>query len=176
MTRAKKPEFQRFKPQNTLAGKVGKGGLPDDILDEADAVIEAFTFDFIPMAYEDLVKFQSALKKLERSQAPLTEAQKDTLMIPIMMIKANAGTFHYELLAEIAETMLFTIDCIERLNSDALEILHLQTRILNQLIDKATPEKITAFGSELLAEMDCAIERYRLKYPQSEKEKGKKQE
>lgn len=175
MTRTKKPEFQLFKPQNTLAAKVGRGGgLPEDILDEADSVIQDFTFDFIPMAYEDLVRFQSLLNDLSDVRTPLSQDQKDTLMIPVMMIKANAGTFHYDLLAEIAETMLFTIDYIDELNSDAREILSLQTRILNQLIERAKPEKITAFGNELLDEMDAAIERYRLKHPKPEKDKIKK--
>ena len=168
MTKTPKDKAKIIKPSNRLSLKVGKGGLPKKILNQAEKIQNDFSFDFMPMAYSELVTFKTQLKELSsREDSSLSDAAKDALMTPIMMIKANAGMFHYDLLREVAEDILYTLDYIDSLNTDALDLIDLQVRILNHIIDHARPGKITPNGLELIKEIDSAIDRYRKKHPQS---------
>ena len=167
MSKKTKDTAKVIKPNNRLSMKVGTGGLPQSILAQAQQAQEKFSFDFMPMAYKELVAFKTCLQALDHD-TDLDDDTKDALMTPIMMIKANAGMFHYGLLREVAEDILYTLDYIEDMNTDALALIDLQIRILNHILDNAQPGPITSNGLKLIKEIDLAILRYRKKHPHTE--------
>lgn len=161
----KSESIHYIKPKNHLAQKAGKGGIDDKTLKLANKIIEDYTCDFMPQAYEELLTFKNLVQTYVVSQPSLTTDVKHTLFTPIMTIKANAGLFNYKMLYEITDTILYIIDYINDLNSDAQSLLELNIKIVNHILERPASKTLDDFETGLLNEIDDAIQRYKNKYP-----------
>ncbi len=122
MSPRRKAEF--FSPPNYLKLKVGNGGLTEDILTKAQALLESNTIDFAPLAemYLDAI-----MKGIEQAKASKQNLDREVLiaaiLFPGMQLKANGGMFHYELVTRIADKFIQFMEVIEVLDDQALEII-----------------------------------------------------
>ena len=64
-TPKRRAEF--IKPLNTLKQKVGSGGLSEDILNKAQALLENNTVDFLPLAEMYLEGLMKGIEKSPRN-------------------------------------------------------------------------------------------------------------
>lgn len=160
----RKAEFIR--PKHTLKAKVGSGGLSDDILDKAQALLENHSKDFLPLAE---IYLSSLTKGIEKAQDPQYEDQSEyvisMMLYPAMQLKANGGMFHYPLITIIADKLIQFLEVIEKADLDAVEIvMAFHTTMRAIILGKITGDG-GSHGNDLVAALDEACTRYFDQFP-----------
>ena len=160
----RKAEF--FNPPNHLKLKVGTGGLTENILNKAQALLESNTVDFTPLAEMYL---DAMLKGVEQARTPIPELDRETIigaiLFPGMQLKANGGMFHYQLVTRIADHFIQFMEVIESVDPDALEIiLAFHTTIRAIILGKIKGDGGKR-GEELMDALTDACHRYFEKHP-----------
>lgn len=155
----RKAEF--VKPDFALKNKVGSGGLSEDILTKAQALLENNAVDFLPLGEMYL---NSLMRGIERAQRADENEDGESLitnmLYPAMQLKANGGMFHYQLVTKIADKLIQFLEVIEAPDSDALEIvLAFHTTMRAIIISKITGNG-GRHGFELMQALDEACMRY----------------
>lgn len=160
----RKAEF--IKPPNFLKSKVGSGGLSEEILDKAQALLENNTVDFLPLAEMYL---SSVMKGIEAAQNAEHKADNEyiisMMLYPGMQLKANGGMFHYPLVTEIADRMIQFLEAIETPDIDAVEIIVAFHTTMRAVVQGKITGMAGNYGAELLTALDAACRRYFEKYP-----------
>lgn len=163
----RKAEFHT--PPNRIKSKVGTGGLADDILNKAEALLENNTVDFRPFGelyLESITRGVDVVRDLPGSETS-DEYHISNILFPAMQLKANGGMFHYNLVTSIADRMIQFLEVIEVLDHDALEIVKaFQTTIRAILLGQIRGDG-GARGQELLDALNAACYRYLEKYPEN---------
>ena len=168
MTPRRKAEF--FNPPNQLKLKVGNGGLAEDILNKAQALLENNSMDFLPLGE----MYLDALSKgIEQARTPPegmeNEAIIAAILFPGMQLKANGGMFHYDLITQIADRFIQFMEVVDTVDSDALEIiLAFHTTIRAVLVARIKGDGGKR-GEDLLNALIKACYRYFEKYPINKK-------
>lgn len=162
----RKAEF--IKPPNTLKAKVGSGGLSEQILAKAQALLENNSVDFQPLAEMYL---GSMMKGIEFANSPSPDADAEgiiaAMLYPAMQLKANGGMFHYPLVTMIADRLVQFLEVIEEPDIDAVEIvLAFHTTIRAVVMGKITGTG-GRHGEELVGALSEACMRYFEKYPEN---------
>ncbi len=157
-----------IKPPNTLKAKVGSGGLSEQILEKAQALLENNSVDFQPLAEMYL---GSMMKGIEQSNNPGPDADAESviasMLYPAMQLKANGGMFHYPLVTMIADRLVQFLEVVEEADIDAVEIvLAFHTTIRAVVLGKITGTG-GRHGEELVAALSEACMRYFEKYPEN---------
>lgn len=121
MTPRRKAEF--FTPPNKLKTKVGGGGLTEDVLTKAQALLEGNSIDFTPLGEMYL---DAMYKGIEQARTPPEGMDNENIiaaiLFPGMQLKANGGMFHYHLISAIADRLIQFLEVVEEIDRDALEI------------------------------------------------------
>lgn len=169
MTPRRKAEF--FSPPNRLKNKVGYGGISEDILNKAQALLENNTVDFRPlgeMYLESVMRGVDHVKGLPDSQTS-DETTIASILFPVMQLKANGGMFHYNLVTLISDRLIQFLEVVEFLDKDALEIIQaFHTTIRAVLLGQIKGDGGVR-GSELLDALNAACYRYFEKHPEKKK-------
>ena len=163
-TPRRKAEF--IMPPNTLKAKVGSGGLADNILNKAEALLENNSVDFLPLAE---IYLESLMKGIVQVQKNPGEQDKEALisgmLYPGMQLKANGGMFHYPLVTRIADKLIQFLEVIEAPDEDAVEIvLAFHTTIRAVVMGRIAGDG-GEHGRELMAALNDACSRYVEHYP-----------
>ncbi len=152
---------------NTLKAKVGGGGLSENILNKAQALLENNTTDFRPlgeMYLDALAKGMQGAKAIT-SDSEHTEEIITDMLYPAMQIKANGGMFHYPLVTTIADRLINFLEVIERADDDCLEIIQAFHTTLRAIL----VGQIKGDGGQRGRELDDALKdacfRYFEKHP-----------
>lgn len=169
MPQKRKAEF--FTPPNMLKIKVGYGGLSDDILNKAEALLQNNSMEFTPLAEMYL---DTMMKGIEQARTPPEGMDNDTIiaaiLFPGMQLKANGGMFHYNLITQIADRFIQFMEVIDRVDPEALEIiLAFHTTIRAVLLGRIKGDGGKR-GEELMAALVSACYRYFEKNPHNKKE------
>lgn len=118
----RKAEF--FNPPNDLKNKIGNGGLSEDILSKAQALLENNTIEFGPLGEMYL---DSIMKGIEQARTPAAGADQEkiieAILIPAMQLKSNGGMFHYNLVTQIGDLFIRFLESIATIDTDAFEII-----------------------------------------------------
>lgn len=162
----RKAEF--IKPLNILKTKVGTGGLGDNILDKAQALLENTTIDFRPLADMYL---ETLRKSIERAQFSSDKDDSEQLiagmLYPAMQLKANGGMFHYPLITNIGDRLIQFLEVIEEPDYDALEIVLAFHTTMRAVIIGQIKGDGGKHGAELIRALEEACYRYLEKYPEN---------
>jgi hypothetical protein len=161
----RKAEFIR--PPNTLKQKVGSGGLSEEILNRAQALLENNTVDFRPLGEMYLDSLMRAIH-----QALTADSERDNpeqiisaMLYPAMQLKANGGMFHYPLVTRVAESLISFLEAIDAPDRDAAEIvLAYHTSIRAVIMGKVTGNG-GRYGDELREALTDACARYFTHHP-----------
>lgn len=165
--RTPKRRAEFIKPPNTLKAKVGSGGLSEDILNKAQALLENNTVDFLPLAEMYL---GSMMKGIENAKNTLHENDLEytisLMLYPAMQLKANGGMFHYPLVTRIADKLIQFLEVLDDLDIEAVEIvLAFHTTIRAVVLGRITGDGGT-HGADLLDALNDACMRYFEKNPE----------
>lgn len=164
-----KRRAEYIRPRNVLKEKVGSGGLSEDILNKAQALLENNTVDFLPLGEIYLNKLMAGIEKA-KNRRPTDDLEYciSNMLYPAMQLKANGGMFHYPLVTVIADKLIQFLEVIETLDLEALEIiLAFHTTIRAVILGRITGDG-GKHGKELVGALNAACVRYFEKHPHIE--------
>ena len=164
----KRRDAEFIKPPNTLKAKVGSGGISEEILEKAQALLENNSVDFQPLAEMYL---SSLMRGIETANTQTQQQEIETLiagmLYPAMQLKANGGMFHYPLVTSISDKLVQFLEVIEEPDIDAVEIvLAFHTTIRAVVLGKITGDG-GSHGQDLIDALDQACLRYFERYPEN---------
>ena len=155
----RKAEF--IKPLNTLKQKVGNGGISEDILQKAQALLENNAVDFLPLAEMYLSALMRGVEKAQKSYGEVDgESLIANMIYPAMQLKANGGMFHYQLVTKIADKLIQYLEVIEEPDADAVEIVLAFHTTMRAIIISRITGNGGRHGFELMQALDEACNRY----------------
>ena len=111
-----------YKASQMLQAKVGTGPLDERVVEKCQEIIDNNEVDFAPLAMEYLDKLSEAVKGIKSGDLA-TKAAVHSLTAPVMQLKANAATFKYTLIGNLANVMLSFLEAIKELDDDAIRWL-----------------------------------------------------
>lgn len=159
----RKAEF--IKPPNTLKAKVGSGGLSEDILDKAQALLENNTVDFSPLGEMYLANLMRGAEKANAMGKGDDIEQVISMMIyPAMQLKANGSMFHYPLVTSVADKLVQFLEVIIEPDADAIEIVIAFHTTLRAIVMGRITGDGGRHGKELLDALIAACQRYFERY------------
>ncbi|MGH1398789.1 MAG: hypothetical protein ACRBCT_06200 [Alphaproteobacteria bacterium] len=159
--REKRREAEFVKPQDTLRKKVGFGGLGDEILNQAQRLLEESTEEFEPLAKLYLDELTQAIEATKNA-GPMDDFESfiGMMLHPILHLKAHGAMFNYHLITQIADRLVQFIELIDTPDIEALEIILAFHTTMKAVI----AGKITGDGGEhgknLLAALHEACSKY----------------
>lgn len=160
---SQKAEFMQ--PLNVLRSKVGYGGLNDNILNEAQALLDRNTVDFLPMAEMYL---SSMMRGIERARHPRPGENTKTLiagmLYPAMQLKANGGMFRYPLVTRIGSKLIRFLEVIAEADKDAVDIVLAFHTTMRVVLMGRVSGSAGKRGDELMQELEAACLRYFERY------------
>ena len=158
-TPKRKAEF--IQPPNLIKEKVGSGGLGDDILEKAQALLENNTVDFTPLAEMYL---GGLMKGIEASKDSSTADDKEYLismmLYPAMQLKANGGMFHYPLVTDVADRLIQFLEVIDEPDLESIEIVLAFHTTIRAVVHGKIMGNGGDHGRELLSALNSACIRY----------------
>lgn len=162
-TPRRKAEF--IKPPNTLKAKVGSGGLSEDILDKAQALLENNTVDFSPLGEMYLSNLMRGIEKAcDMDRGDDTEQIISLMIYPAMQLKANGSMFHYPLVTSVADKLVQYLEVIIEPDEDAVEIVMAFHTTLRAIIMGRITGDGGRHGQELMDALVAACQRYFERY------------
>ena len=159
-----KKKVKFIKPPNTLKLKVGSGGIPQERIQNAQLAMEMFESNFSPVAHELIRKFSASLRGVEKAVATKTEFDRDSIVYPVMQLKANGGMFKYSLMSDVADICLQFMEAVNDYNNDTLEVIRAHENSLKSIIGNDLKGSGGHEGYKLVQELHHACQRYFKKY------------
>lgn len=162
----RKAEFIR--PPNTLKRKVGSGGLSEELLNKAEALLENNAVDFRPLGE----MYLEGLKRgIDAARAASDKADPEELiagmLYPGMQLKANGGMFHYPLVTSLADHLIQFLEVIAEPDAHAVEIVEGFHTTIRAVILGQVKGDGGRYGAELVTALEDACYRYFEKYPEN---------
>mgnify|MGYP001085751578 CR=1 FL=1 len=148
---------------NYLKQKVGSGGIPPKLIEDAQKVIENNEVDFTPYTQNFLdfisATIDKALKSKFRTHDHVTE-----MIYPVMQLKAHGGMFRQPLISEIAASALSFLENIYVLDDDALDVIKAHYNALKPILENRIRGLGGKEGQILVKELHNVCQRYYTKY------------
>lgn len=148
---------------NVLRQKIGTGGMDAVKLKLAQNKMDGNTVDFAPYAHkflDDLDHIVAMARTAQINDRPTI----NTIIKPIMELKANGGMFKYTLLSQVAEIILSLLEDVQTLNDDTYAIINAHQKSLRVIINNRLTGDGGKDGKVLANALYDAALRYRKKY------------
>lgn len=155
----KKSQPRVIKANYVLQAKVGSGPLDEKKITECQKVMDNNEVDFAPLAEEFLNKLKIAINEAKSGEIGLEEA-KQSMTQPVMELKANAATFKYDLIGNLANVMLSFLEAIKSLDKTVIEIVDAHHKTLTAIIHTKMKGDGGSNGKQLEQELKDACKRY----------------
>jgi hypothetical protein len=120
-------------PPNTLKEKVGSGGLDENVINKAQALLESNNVDFAPIAGMLMDVLNEAIQSA-KSGALKGEPAIEALIYPAMQLKAQGGMFHYPLVTEISNILVNFLETVTDLDKDVIDIIVAHKMTINAVV------------------------------------------
>jgi len=159
MTETKPDKPKVIKAQTNLQEKVGTGKIDEAIVEKCQSLMDNNDIDFQPLAMEFLDTLTKAIKAAKKADIDTKDAIGE-LTAPVMQLKANAATFKYDLIGNLANVMLSFLENINELDKDAISIIEAHHKTLTAIIIKKMQGDGGAFGKQMEEELKGACQRY----------------
>ncbi|PZP53441.1 MAG: hypothetical protein DI586_11050 [Micavibrio aeruginosavorus] len=154
-------------PPNALKQKIGSGGVSDDVISQAQGLLDNNKFDFKPDGEEILNNMLMAMTKARRETSlDNTEDHIVGIMFQAMLLKTNGGMFHYDIVTKIADKLVQFLEVIEQIREPELQIVEAYYTTLRAVFISEMKGPVDAKGQQLYAALVDACTRYFEKYHQ----------
>ncbi len=153
-----KPGVKIIKASTDLQKKVGTGVIDTAKVAMAQQMMESNTVDFGPVAQPFLDDLSQAVKNAKKDKD--NPKALESLMLPIMNIKANATTFNYPVAGEVTGTVLTFLEHVGRVDDEILIIAENLHRAVNLVIAQKMVGGKNALGEKLIQEFKDVCRRY----------------
>lgn len=151
-----------IKANYMLQAKVGSGPLDERVVEQMQAVMDKDTTDFGPIAQPCLETMDRVIKQAKTDNYDMKTAVAE-LTTPVMQLKANAKTFKYDLIGNLATIMLNFLEHLRDLDNEVIEIIAAHHTTLNAIIVKKMSGDGGPVGKQFENELKAACDRYMAK-------------
>lgn len=148
-----------IKADLTLQARIGNGPLDERVVERCQKIIDNNNVDFEPLATEYLEKLRVAITAAKKGSAP-TKALIQKMTEPVMQLKANAATFRYTLVGNLANVMLGFLEAVEKIDDNVLEIVSAHEKTLTIIVTKKMKGDGGEHGKMFEQELQSACNRY----------------
>ncbi len=152
-------ESKVYKANYMLQSKIGSGPIDAEIVEQAQKVMDENTVDFAPLAKEFLDKLQQAVEHARGGEQSMDEMIAE-MTGPVMQLKANAGTFNYDLIGNLANIMLSFLEGIKEMDKNAIEIVAAHHTTLTAIVNNKMKGDGGDYGRQMEQELKDACKRY----------------
>ncbi len=142
-----------------LQAKIGSGPLDERVVEACQKVMDRNDVDFTPLAVGFLSELEKAIEDTKKGKLKTKEAVK-AMTSPVMQLKANAATFRYELIGNLANVMLSFLESIKSLDEDVISIVEAHQKTLSAILAKKMKGQGGEPGKQLEDELKDACKRY----------------
>ena len=111
---------------------------------------------------EYLNQLETAIEDAKNSDQSMKETLQ-SLTGPVMQLKANASTFKYDLIGNLANIMLSFLEAIQEMDDDAISIVAAHHQTLKAIVLKKMTGDGGPVGKQMEDELKGACKRYFLK-------------
>ena len=154
-----------IKLPNLLKVKVGSGGLSEDILDKAQALLENNTVDFQPLGEMYLATLMKGIELAKNAGIKDdSEYVISSMLYPAMQLKANGGMFRYQLLSDVADIALQFLEAVDIGNDETYDVIKAHENTIKIILASKLKGDGGREGYALIKELDNACQRYFKKY------------
>lgn len=155
-------DVRMITPRHVLREKIGYGGIDKRLLTRAQEVIEEAPVEFEPFAKQFLARLRQNIDSARTGSRD--KKAIDAMTRPVMELKANGGMFRYNLISDIADTLLDFLESLKDLNDDALDVVEVHHSTLGVIITSRLTGDGGREGAKLISELRGACTRYMKKY------------
>lgn len=148
-----------IKASKALQAKVGAGPLDEKVIERCQEVMDNNTVDFAPLALEYLNTLESAIAHAKSGEIDIKKATEE-MTAPVMQLKANATTFKYNLIGNLANIMLSFLEGVKELDNDVIAIVSAHHQTLKAIVLKKMNGDGGAVGKTMEEELKGACARY----------------
>lgn len=138
MTEAQEPskvnrkDVKKIEADKKLQQRVGTGKIDEQVVEKAQKVIDTNQVDFGPLAKPFLDELKMALETVDEKET--TKEIMESISMPIMNLKANAGTFKFELISGLTGTVLNFLENIKEPDKKVYQIVDLLTKTIQLIL------------------------------------------
>lgn len=159
MTKPASDKPKVISANKSLQAKIGTGPLNEAIVERCQQVMDDNSVDFAPLAKEYLDLLSDAIKKAKEPGIEMVEAVNN-MTTPVMQLKANAATFKFNLIGNLANVMLSFLEAVKVLDADAITIVEAHHKTLSAIVKKDMKGDGGEFGKLMEEELKKACKRY----------------
>jgi hypothetical protein len=156
---APKENVKVIKASTNLQTKVGTGPLDEKTIERCQDVMDNNDVDFAPLAMEYLNKLEEAITAVKSGSLSMKE-NVQAMTAPVMQLKANATTFKYSLIGNLANVMLSFLEGIKEIDGDVIAIVGAHHQTLKAIVLKKMSGDGGATGRVMEEELKGACARY----------------
>lgn len=142
-----------------LQEKIGTGQLDERTIARCQKVIDNNNVDFAPLAFEFLANLEVAIKTANKDSVAMENAVQN-MTTPVMQLKANASTFRYLLIGNLANVMLSFLETIKQLDKDSISIVAAHHKTLKAIVQNKMAGHGGTIGKKMENELRSACKRY----------------
>jgi len=147
-----------YQANKTLQARIGTGSLDEKAVERSQQVMDTNKVDFEPIANQFLKELGEAVKKARANpEAPNTVHDMAT---PVMQLKANASTFRYTLVTNLANIMLNFLEAVRKVDQDVVSIVEAHQQTLSLIVAKKITGDGGPVGKQMQEELQSACQRY----------------
>ena len=157
MTNSEEPKV--IKANYMLQAKVGSGPLDEKAVERCQEVMDNNTVDFAPLAMEFLDQLANGIEQAKSGDLTKDQAV-EKMTQPVMQLKANATTFKYTLIGNLANVMLSFLEAVKELDNDVIAIVTAHHKTLSAIVIKKMQGDGGEYGKQMEAELKAACKRY----------------
>lgn len=150
--------FKVHQANRTLQARIGTGTLDEKAVERSQNVMDQNQVDFGPMAQGFLDELKDAIQALKDN--PDINDPIQTMVTPVMQLKANASTFRYTLVSNLANIMLNFLEAIKKVDGDVLAIVDAHRQSLQLIVTKKITGDGGPVGKQMQEELQSACQRY----------------
>ena len=161
MKNDKSKNVQFIRPINKIKSKVGKGGLPPEVVDNAQKIVDEYVKDFPTIAESDLKKISNALKSLEDDKDGIDHDKAIYIIHGAAVdLKSNSGMFNKKLIEKLAINLANFTEGLTTFDADTKEIILAHYNGIRVLTANFDNEAIIRQGDVMLQELASLVRRY----------------
>lgn len=146
-------------PPNRLKEKVGSGGIDENVLNKAQALLENNTVDFKPIASMLMELLAEAVTDAKNGNIK-GETAIEAMIYPAMQLKAQGTMFHYPLVTEISNILVNFLETVTTVDKDVLDLVVAHKMSINAVLASQIKGDGGKVGKDLRDALMDACNRY----------------
>ena len=152
-----------YTPDNLLQKKTGVGGLSQSIIDKAQTMADAITFDFRPFASNKILVMKEQLN-YDNFVSAQNDNSIDDFLFHLVPFDVNAKLSKNSALASVSDHLLKFVESLKVFNIDSHHIIKAHVSAMDIITKKNITDSDDAVLTMLIKELERVCNRYYMKH------------